>query len=355
MALWEGAMGGSLGGQFRVRGEILTLSQDAANNRSLIRYTIFVDRITSGSRTWSGSSNTGWNRNQGYVTHWGAGSYDSTGAGRVKTIGIEDYWIYHDANGNLSLFTEGYWDALNSPYLTSGGFSGTTGITRLAKAPTGIAKSVDQITAADARLGAYQASHGHGTSSANRNYYRLNNTGGWSQTADNSGTGWKYRTVSLTSNSMYGYFSRHWNNNGDTADTSVSTFVTLPAACTAGTFDVLATTAQATISQNTGNGYYSITRQYRYRIKDGTWGDWTTLASTTLSLSGLLPNTTYEVQLRSTTTAGTSTNATTYEFTTLPAGKLVYPDGSVKNAITRLVYPDATPTTMVNINLVREE
>lgn len=296
--------------------------------------------------SWSGSIGGG---------HVGSGGWSYPGSGTRNYVLREfDVTFNKDANGYINIGIVGNINGDNAPYVGSNGTSWTHSPARIGEAPGGRARSVDTITDTSARLGAKHDNNGRGTSSANRNYYRLDNTGSWSQTADNSGTGWKYRTVTLLSNRMYGYFSRHWNNNGDTADTSTATFVTLANASESAK-DILATTVA--FSLNVSQGYYTTTAKVQYRKKgDTTWLDSGTGsgATPTINVAGLLPNTIYEYRLVVTTTAGTW-EGSVQELTTLPAGKLVMPDGSVKNAITRLVFPDGTPTVMANINLIREE
>lgn len=158
----------------------------------------------------------------------------------------------------------------------------------------------------------------------------------------------------LTSNTKY--WLRGWASNGGglSAYSSAVTSVTLPNAPVAGTPDVLATTATIPTTINAGGGFYAITKQYSYRkVGDADWSAWTTYATDDIELSGLLPNTDYEIRVQSVTTAGTTVGSTT-TFTTLPAGKLIYSDGTVKNAIPRVVMPDGT-VSMLNINLVQEE
>lgn len=143
----------------------------------------------------------------------------------------------------------------------------------------------------------------------------------------------------LTSNTRY-YF-RGWaqNGGGKSAYHSSTNGYTLPLSCVAGTPTVDAATASIPITQDNGGGAYAITRQYRIKQGAGDYGAWITFVGDTLNLTGLIPSTDYQVQLQSVTTAGTTVGAVT-SFTTLPAAKLVYPNGDVKNAIPRTVMPN---------------
>lgn len=121
MAFVESTIGGSLGGQFRIRIQVDLLGQEIGNNRSLLRFHAWIERVTSGSRVWNYNTTPGavWRDNQ----HRGAniGGYDSTGAGqRWYLASNEDHWVGHDGNGNASPFYRAEWNGSNSPYLTSG-------------------------------------------------------------------------------------------------------------------------------------------------------------------------------------------------------------------------------------------
>lgn len=181
--------------------------------------------------------------------------------------------------------------------------------------------------------------------------YIANNSGFSGQTYV-AASNWSTNTHSgLTSNDEY--WIRGWASNGAglTAYMSTVTNVTLPLAPVIGTVVPLATTATVPTTIDVGGGKYTITKQYRIQeTTGGTWSAWTTYAGDDIALTGLTPFTSYDIQVQSVTTAGTTVGSTT-TFTTLPAGKLVYSDGSVVNAIPRVVR-DGEPTVMVNVNII---
>lgn len=144
----------------------------------------------------------------------------------------------------------------------------------------------------------------------------------------------------LTHNTKYYFRGYQSNGGGKSGYSNTVTGITNPIAAVAGTPDVEAVSATIPVTQSNGGGAYSITKQYRLLKTGGAWGAWTTFA-TNIELTGLLPSSEYQVQVRSTTSAGTTTGGTT-TFTTLPAAKLVMPDGTVLNAIPRVVHPDGT-------------
>lgn len=181
----------------------------------------------------------------------------------------------------------------------------------------------------------------YGTSDYTRIYYSSSDTtpdtnDSYVNVSDNAN-----KTITgLAHNTKYYFRGYQRNGGGKTAYSNIVTGVTKPIAAVAGTPDVEAVSATIPVTQDNGGGAYSITKQYRLLKTGGSWGAWTTF-STNIELTGLLPSTEYQVQVRSTTSAGTTTGGTT-TFTTLPAAKLVMPDGTVLNAIPRVVHPDGT-------------
>lgn len=155
----------------------------------------------------------------------------------------------------------------------------------------------------------------------------------------------------LTANKKYWF--RGWSDNGAGRSNwhSATTGVTLSKS-TIVTTDIQAVSAQFTGTAVTGE--YAPTTKIQYRVVGaGTWTDSTTGSGATfdITLTGLTPSTDYEYQLLNTTTAGTKTEAVV-PFTTLPAAKVVMPNGDVKSAIPRIVHPNGD-VEMVKVNLVQ--
>ncbi len=164
-----------------------------------------------------------------------------------------------------------------------------------------------------------------------------------------SGTG--HAITSLTSNTNYWVRNEVTNGGGlSTNGTAVAT-QTLPVAAIVGTITPLATTADVEYSQALGGSALAITVEYRLKPTAGAYGDWTAAGASPIALSSLLPNTDYTIQVRSTTSAGTTTGLET-EFTTLPAGKIIMPNGDVINAVPHVIYPNGD---VVNVNITMVE
>lgn len=171
--------------------------------------------------------------------------------------------------------------------------------------------------------------------------------------ADNSGfSGQTYKGTSdnalithtgLTPNKRYWFRGWAENGGGKTAYHSSTSGVTKSLVSSLGSTDIQAVSVKF-INVGVTQGEYTTTAKVQYRKKgSATWLDSATKTGTgfDIEITGLQPSTTYERRFSVTTTAGTTDNEV-YEFTTLPAGKLVYPDGTVKNAIPRIVRPDGT-------------
>lgn len=216
-----------------------------------------------------------------------------------------------------------------------------------AGSPTGSNRSATNIGTTTATLNASVSGWGSNCTAGTgqRIEYKRNSDGSWTNLAYSTSTSHSRNVSGLTSNCQYNLRAYASNGAGNTASASTINFYTLPLAPTSGTPVFDATTVTIPTTLNTGGNAYSITKQYRYQAVNGAWSNWTTFTGTSLVITDLLPSTDYNIQMRSTTTAGTTTGPV-ISLTTLPAGKLVMPDGTVKSAIPRAVYPDGTVTMM---------
>ena len=126
MAFWEAGIGGSLGGQFRIRVSADVIAQEEDNNRSLIRYNAYVDRVSGSGRIYNYYGTYGHTNLGGYGNpQRGPFNYDTSGPGRVITMAQnEDRWYGHDGNGNGSSYFGADYDFANGPYVTSGATGG---------------------------------------------------------------------------------------------------------------------------------------------------------------------------------------------------------------------------------------
>lgn len=355
MATWDrNFTGGSYAGNWHCRLDYWdTDGLDANSNQSLVRLRMYIwgDSGYSQNGTWVPRGRGSW------MGEYGGNQSRSIGSSLVL-MASWDGWVGHDANGDRYVTVGTY---CNAPINDMGWADIGWNLTKLYRAPSIQAAIADQITNNSVRLGTEINDYGLGTSAATRMYYKLTTSGSYSQTSDQGDVGgYNYWTVnSLAPNSKYDYLARWWNNNGSTSDMPSSypnashRFLTL-ASGSIGTPSKLATTVDfpiTMVASQTSEANATVKVQYR-KVGNTTWLDsaTNTLLSSTIQVTGLLPNTQYEYRLAATNATGTWTGSTA-TVTTLPAGKLVYPNGDVKNAIPRLVFPNGD-VDMININLV---
>lgn len=194
------------------------LSSSAANNQTSVRTSLYVTSRDGYSGSGSALS----------CVINGSSFSGSTSIGINSSVlqGYRDATYTHDANGYLTVSLSG---SCSSAWgIGSASTSGSVALPRLPLAPIWASSTADNITTNSVRLGNEISSFGHGTSCNMRMYYRKSGDSSWSQTADQAdASGYNYWTVTgLSSGKTYEYFSRQWNNNGDSADGSVQSFTT---------------------------------------------------------------------------------------------------------------------------------
>lgn len=203
------------------------VSQDANANTSYIHVYTYV-AISGGSGITNNVGDANWNVNTAGSGSRGANFTYSGVSG--TNFGLDDFYITvgHDVNGNCTVGYHAYANGANSPYWTAASIDGSQGLSRLAKAP-GIAGIIaDTIKTTSVRLGGEITDFGHGTGANMNMYYRLQGSGTWIDLGNQTdAAGYNYWNVTgLQANKTYEYMMNVWNNNGDGASSSVSTFKT---------------------------------------------------------------------------------------------------------------------------------
>lgn len=150
MAFWESAIGGSLGDRFRIRVNADLLGQEVNNNRSLVRFSAYLDKVSThgGSAIFNSSYGASTNRNGvGIDRSGGAYNFPAGFVGRALNFAInEDIWVYHDSVGNGSAYFDAWFDGRNGPFLTSGSTGGWFNLPQIPRYTTITSFTRDQIT-----------------------------------------------------------------------------------------------------------------------------------------------------------------------------------------------------------------
>jgi len=221
-----------------------------------------------------------------------------------------------------------------------------------AGAPSGTTGAPETITTTSVSIRNNVTSWGSYCTAGSVRSYRADNASFTSQTYIATTDNALVTHTGLTPNDEYWF--RGWQNNGaglSAYQGSTRTAVTLPLAPVMSTPVPVATTCTIPTTIDVGGGKYTITKQYRTKeTVGGTYGAWTTYSGANIEVTDLTPSTDYTIEVQSITTAGTTVGSTD-TFETLPAGKLIYSNGDVVNAIPRAVV-DGSPTVMVNVSII---
>lgn len=145
MASAEAAYGGSGGGHYRLHLDSNEISVDTANNRSLVRTTLYMRAIDN----W-GAYNFAATPGSINVDGTGVGgstAYDSRGSlGPWYIVNSYDQWVAHNADGTRSITVSGSHDAQDSPLLTTASVSLTLALTTINRYATITGFSISNIT-----------------------------------------------------------------------------------------------------------------------------------------------------------------------------------------------------------------
>lgn len=312
MATWAGGYV-SIYGQTGCRARIETqfAGNNVGGNYSTVNWQLYADFVKSDAQLDDGVLNGAGGqryRNGGRIYNY-AGNISN----HTVHIASGSFTVGHDANGHGSYGADANFAVYGSGRAYA---SGSEGLPRIALAPSIHSQVADQITDRTARLGTEINNYGRGTSAATRMYYKLPSHGGWTwRTYDQGDVGGynRWAISSLTPNTSYNYFSRWWNNNGDTADSWVSTFKTLASGSVSSISGLKYNKATININMAaSGSGESNATVKVQYkRSVDSTWLDSSTSTSLTpaITLTGLKPNTVYDYRVVATNSTGTWTGS----------------------------------------------
>lgn len=191
-------------------------SQNAGANQTSIHVDLTIRADSGFSQNATNSYNV---RVNGSVINSGSRNITMSG-GSVDLIG-GDTTVTHDANGNWSGSVGG---GLSSNASVVGSGSGDYGysVPRLPLAPSINNPSASNIKPTTATISGSVNDNGHGTSTTITYFYKLSTDGSYS----NAGTGSSVDLTGLSPAKTYDFYTSAANNNGDTSNSSVESFVT---------------------------------------------------------------------------------------------------------------------------------
>lgn len=211
-------------------------------------------------------------------------------------------------------------------------------------APTGSNITATSITHNSATLNASLTQWGTNATAGDGQRIEYRKAGGtWTNLAYSKSLSHSRNLTGLDSNARYEMRTYAKNGAGKTQGSGTKTFDTRSQVTSEGSRNIQSTSITFTNAKAT-QGQNTTTSKVQYRLKgDSTWIDSETKTggTFTIHIDGLLPSTTYQYRFTTSTSAGATNNATK-EFTTLPAGKIIYPNGSVVNAIPWIIKPDGS-------------
>ena len=181
--------------------------------------------------------------------------------------------------------------------------------------------------------------------------YIADNSSFTNQTYIDTSSGANTTHTRLTANKRY--WIRGWANNGGGKSAYLSTVTAVTLATASQTSRNIQATS-ATINATATQGAQTTNTFVQYKKQGaGSWSETTknTGGTVALSMTGLLPNTTYEYRLAVTTDAGTWYGSTT-TLKTLPACIIVKSNGEVVNAVPYIIRSNGTVETK-NIQIIR--
>ena len=226
-----GNVAGSLGGHFTIYANVYEISTNAPSNYSTVRMDEYLACDSTGTGIYNLGGGSSYNGNVNGNVASGNFNYDFRGNANTILLRTFDTNIGHDVNGYGSTGWSTNVDMNNSPYATTGGNSGSIGLTRLGSPPVFSAVTVDTIKPTSARLGVEISSVGRDTSANFEMYYRLSGVGAGfiSLGVQADVAGFNYWNVTgLQPGKLYDYVCNCSNNNGDFAQSSNPTFTTQP-------------------------------------------------------------------------------------------------------------------------------
>ena len=273
-------------------------------------------------------------------------------ASGTRSVNQQDWGSYADFSVGVGMNDTGYTGYVSAWFAGDGEtWTGGLGISIPALGAPAGNTTFDSRTDTTLKVRNDVTTWGANATSGSVRSYRADNSGFSGQTYIGTSDNALVTHSGLSPNTRYWF--RGWADNGGGKSAYMSTIdATTLANASETSKNVQATTVDFILA--VAQGYRTTTAKVQYRkTGDTTWIDSPTGAGGTpsIAVTGLLPSTQYDYRLIVTTTDGTWEGATS-TFTTLPAAKIVMPDGTVKNAIPHVIQPGGT-AEMVQVKVIQ--
>jgi hypothetical protein len=122
MATWSSNFNGTYGGYYTLFVTVDVLGQEAANNRTLVRYNAWWEKTGSPGSAYNGYGTTATTNKNGAVEGRGMGSYNMASLNqRIYFAQNEDLWINHDGNGDANPYFAASYDTGTVGSASAGG------------------------------------------------------------------------------------------------------------------------------------------------------------------------------------------------------------------------------------------
>lgn len=233
MASSEANYSGTLGTIWRLHLDVTLLSQDTANNRSLVRLNAYMGN-TSTSNVWNSVATSAQYQYDGNVINTTVHHYGNSGASVAPTnynfvASNQDVYVYHASDGTKTATFYAYHNADDLPYLGTSSTSFNYTLPTIATIPTLTTTSATTITANSAIVGGNVSSSGNATITSRGIYYSTSavNPTSANSTKTVTGTTGAYTTTltSLLPLTTY-YFRAYAINSVGTAYGASTSFTT---------------------------------------------------------------------------------------------------------------------------------
>jgi hypothetical protein len=293
---------------FRLRDVTTVARQEQANNRSLVNFQVWVDKL-SYSPTWSGGgpSITRWGYDGTVRSSGDGGGFDFQGTG-PWLMRSGQVWVTHNSNGTKSITVQ-----VSADFALLGATSFSYGMTLPTISswvpPAPVQGRLDQITGTSMRY-QFTANGNGGSPITTWEIQYTGNPGNWSGAPILQTPNTMAAFSGLTNSRTYEFRARGVNANGpgDWGAGATATTLGVPPAPINGVLDQITGTSMRYTVSNNGNGGSQITGwEFQYTGNPGNWSGAPIVASGTnmRAFTGLRPYTLYEFRARAINAVGT--------------------------------------------------